>query len=136
MCVCVYCLPQRRERLVVVDVCGRDGGNHDSLGVAAECRLQQLRQHVRAVGHEDLLLWVVGFVGKGRDAVAQSLKYIYAYICLCVYVYIYIMCICIYIYRRPSFSGCWPCRRGPRCSCKVPEINGYANMYVCMYVYI
>ena len=42
-------LPKRGERLVVVDVCGRDGGDHGGLGVAPEVLPQQPRQHRVAV---------------------------------------------------------------------------------------
>ena len=60
--------PERGECLVVVDVGGRDGGDHGRLGVAPEVLPEEPRQHGVAVRDEVglLLLLPAGARGGGR----------------------------------------------------------------------
>ena len=68
--------PERGERLVVVDVCGRDGGDHGRLGVAPEVLPEEPRQHGVAVRDEvRLLLLPAGARGRRRRGLEISGRY-------------------------------------------------------------
>ena len=57
--------PERGERLVVVDVGGRDGGDHGRLGVAPEVLPEEPRQHGVAVRDEVGLLLLLPAGARG-----------------------------------------------------------------------
>ena len=69
--------PERGERLVVVDVGGRDGGDHGRLGVAPEVLPEEPRQHGVAVRYEVclLLLLPAGARGGRRRGLEISGRY-------------------------------------------------------------
>ena len=59
-------IPERAQRLVVVDVCRRDGRQHGRLGVAAQVLFEQPREHRVPVRNELGLLLLVGGAGQPR----------------------------------------------------------------------